>query len=388
MDGVIRKCGLVRSAGFARAASRYWLTVFPAVARELRHRRELAMKIPDPVLRRVALEALECKRCNIEGAAAVELLAGSHSSRALIRALTACQTMCDYLDLLAEQPAEDPVANGYRLHEALIEALATEGRDRDDYYAYSPHRRDGGYLQALVRDVRQGLACLPRRALVDATLVRAAERIAVYQSFNHGDRHGSHEPFKRWAQSQVDPDGGVSWWETAAAIGSTLLLFALISSAARPDLTAEQVARIEAAYFPWIVALHTLLDSLVDLDEDHLAGGHRLIDRYRSPAHAAERMSSIAGEALDRCEGLPGGVRHRLLVIAMTGFYLCQAREGRSAHSRAVVPALLSAVGGLGSVAMGMMRVRHAMHRPPRPQLVLSIDTLQTRSCADCVCGE
>lgn len=340
------------------------------------------------MLRRVALEALECKRCNLEGAAAVELLAGRHSSHALIRTLTACQTMCDYLDLLAEQPVEDPVANGYRLHEALIVALTPDAPDRSDYYAYSPHREDGGYLQVLVRDVREGMASLPQRALVDETLMRAAERIAVYQSFNHGDRNGSHEPFKRWAYTQVDPDAGLAWWETAAAIGSTLLLFALISSAAHPGLTAAQVRSIEATYLPWVCALHTLLDSLIDLDEDRLAGGHRLIDCYRSPDHAAERMSFVAHEALARAEELPGGRRHRLLVIAMTGFYLCQARELRSAHSRAAVPALLSAVGGLGAVAMRMMRVRHAIHRPPRPQLALSIDLLETCPSADCACGE
>lgn len=402
MSGVIRTCGLSRSAVFARAAGRYWLTVFPAVARELRRRRELALEIPDPVLRRVALEALECKRCNLEGAGAVELIAGRHSSRALIRALTASQTMCDYLDLLAERPVDDPVANGRQLHQALVVALAgEEGNRHEDYYAYTPHREDGGYLSTLVDDVRDSVAELPSLALVLEALGRAAELIVAYQSFNHGDRLGSHEPFVHWARGQIVAGSGMSWWEAAAGTGSTLLLFVLISSAARPRLTAEQVHCIETAYLPWIGALHTLLDSLVDLDEDSLTGGHRLIGCYSSPEQAAARMSLIAREALARADTLPAGCSHRLLLTAMTGFYLCDARELPSAYSRAVIPALLSTVGRLGGVAMSMMAARHAMRRSPRPTIASRVaavglaplpcvEELALESCAsaDGACGK
>lgn len=357
---------------FARAAGRYWLTVFPAVARELRRRRELALEISDPVLRRVALEALECKRCNLEGAAAVELIAGRHSSRELIRVLTACQTMCDYLDLLAEQPVDDPVANGRHLHQALVLALAGEGAYRhEDCYAYSLRSDDGGYLRMLVEDVREGIARLPNLPLVAEALGRAAELIVSYQSLHHGDRRGSHEPFECWARAQVVAGSGVTWWEAAAGTGSTLLLFVLIASAARPQLTADQVRSIQDAYLPWIGALHTLLDSLVDLEEDSLTGGHRLVDCYSSPQRAAERMSSIAREGLARAETLPGGRRHRLLLTAMTGFYLCDARERESDYSRAVGPALLSTVGRLGSVAISMMSARHALRRSPRPAIAV-----------------
>lgn len=351
---------------FSRASVRYWLLAFPAVGRELRRRRELALAIPDPVLRRVALEALDCKRCNIEGAAAVELLAGRHSSRALIRALTAAQAMCDYLDLLAEQPVEDPVANGRRLHESLIAALAPDAPVHEDYYAHSPHTQDGGYLGTLVEDVRSGLVSLPGRSLVEGPLRRAAEQIVAYQSFNHGDRLGSHEPFERWASHEIVAGSGMSWWETAAGLGSTLLPFVLMACAALPGLAAEQVAGIQRAYFPWIGSLHTLLDSLVDLEEDRLTGGHRLIGHYRSPARAAERMSLIAREGLARAEELPGGNRHGLLLSAMSGFYLWEARNHRSAYARAVVPEVLLAVGRRASVAMAMIRVRHAIRHPPR----------------------
>jgi tetraprenyl-beta-curcumene synthase len=362
MGRSVLKVGLLRTAAFTRAATRYWLAVFPVVVRERRRRRELALEIPNPVLRRLALQALECKRGNLEGSAAFELLAGRFSSRGLVRALIACQTMCDYLDLLSEQPASDPVANGYRLHEALIVALAP-GEPHRDYYAHNSHREDGGYLRAIVDDIHQTLAELPARSLIEAPLHRAAERIASYQSLNHGDRNGSHEPFERWASTETVPHSGMSWWETGAGVGSTLLLFALMASAARPRLTPEEVLSIESAYFPWIGALHTLLDSLVDLEEDSATGGHQLISCYRSAEQAAERMSSIACEGLTRAEALPGGRRHWLLLIAMTGFYLCEARHLPTEHARVVSPALLEAVGGLMTPAMLMMGARRATRR-------------------------
>lgn len=357
------------------AAVRYWLRAFPAVGREIERRRELALAIPDPVLRRLALQALECKRCNVEGSAAFELLAGRFTSLELVRALSSCQTMCDYLDLLAEQPVADPVANGYRLHTALIDALSPAesmraGEDahcaragEDGYYAHHSESEDGGYLQTLVEDVRDSLYALPAHRLVHGPLRMAAKRIAVYQSFNHGDSGGSYAQFERWARAQTERLGGLRWWETAAAAGSTLLLFALIACAARPRLDSGHVASIQRAYFPWIGALHTLLDSLVDLEEDSAAGCHQLIGRYESPVQAAQRMCSIAAHALAHTEALPGGRRHVLLVVAMSGFYLGEARTLENEHARAVAPALLDAVGGLARPAMIMMDMRRAARR-------------------------
>jgi tetraprenyl-beta-curcumene synthase len=363
MDGRVPGYGLSLPAGFARAATRYWLGVFPAVARELRRRRDMALAIPDPVLRRLALESLERKRCNLEGAAAFELLAGRATSAALVRALTACQTMCDYLDLLAEQPATDPVANGYRLHEALMVALAP-GEPHRRYYAHNAHCNDGGYLRALIRDIRVALPALPALHSILGPLGRMAERIAVYQSFNHGDARGSYEPFERWACSQTVSGSGLRWWETGGAAGSTLGLFALMASAADCRLERSTVAAIEQAYFPWIGALHSMLDSLADLDEDMATGERGLIGCYDSPQHAAVRMEAIAGEALRHAKALPAGRRHTLILVAMTGFYMCDTRACASAHVRAVAPALQGTLGGLTTMAMTMMRLRHAARRP------------------------
>jgi tetraprenyl-beta-curcumene synthase len=351
-------------AAFARAAGRYWLSVFPLAARELRRRRGLALEVPDPVLRRLALRALECKRCNLEGAAAFELLARPNSSRSLIRTLIACQTICDYLDVLAEQPGcDDPVSNGSALHEALLVALAP-GSGHRDYYAHHSHSDDGGYLRALVEDVQAGLSSLPALARVEPALRRSAERIAAYQSINHGDAGGSYAQFERWAALHASPGSGLSWWEAGGGAGSTLILFALISSATDRRLTPTAVEAIESAYFPWIGALHSLLDSLADQHEDSFSGERGLIGCYQSPERAATRMRAVAAEALRRAHRLSGARGHELLTIAMIGFYLCEARRlPRSAHARAVAPELLRTAGWLAHAAILMMGARHAVCR-------------------------
>ena len=75
---------------------------------------------------------------------------------------------------------------------------------------------------------------------------------------------GSNGELESWARRQTATDNGLEWWETAAAAGSSLGVHALIAAAASPMLDEQDVAAIEAAYFPWIGALHSLLDSLVD----------------------------------------------------------------------------------------------------------------------------
>lgn len=366
MGGSVPTCGLGCGIPFTRAAARYWLGVFPAVARELRRRRELALAIPDPVLRRLALQALERKRCNLEGAAALELLAGRRSSAGLVRTLLACQTICDYLDLLAEQPTPDPVLNGYQLHQALSIALAPGAAHRD-YYAHHAHGEDGGYLACLVRDVQDGLAALPALTQIQAPLARAGERIVRYQCFNHGDARGSYEPFRRWARTQTPPGSGLHSWETGAGAGSTLTLYALIACAADPRLSEQAVAEIECAYFPWIGALHTLLDSLVDFHEDLVMGQNNLVGQYESAEHAAARLGLIAQQALRHAQRLPHRRRHLLILVGMASFYLSDARQAGSTHARAAVPLLRRTLGRLTAPAMAMIGARRALRRDRLP---------------------
>jgi tetraprenyl-beta-curcumene synthase len=346
----------------AGAARSYWLGVFPDVCREVRVWRARAREIPDPALRRIALQAHSEKRGNLEGAAAFAAFAQPAGRHAAVRAVVAYQTMFDYLDNLSEEPSEDPIANGRRLNGALLAAVAPD-EPHNDYY---PHRRrseDGGYLHALIAACRTALTALPSFATIAELALGATERVVTYQSLNHGDGNGRHDSFERWARDSSKTHTRLRWWETGAAAGSTLDLFALIAAAADPALDPGVARTVGTAYFPWVGALHSLLDSLADRVEDLATGRRGLIDYYRSPDEAADRIATIATEAMSQVSELPGGHSHTLIVAAMTSFYLCDLSMSSSPHARLATPAVLEAMGRLARPTMLILSTRRAAGR-------------------------
>jgi tetraprenyl-beta-curcumene synthase len=356
---------------FASAALRYWLSVFPRVRRELRRLGRHTGEIPDPVLRGLALAAL-AKRGNIEGAAAFAAFVPRRQRGATVRALTALQATYNYADMLAEQPSADPVANARRLHEALLVALSPSAAQLD-YYAYCPRREDGGYLGALVDACRVALGELPCYPTVAEHARRAAARIVAFQSLSAGSGRpaGATDVLERWARAQTPGGNGLQWWETAAAGGSSLAVYALIAAAAAADSAIDpaEIGAIEEAYFPWIGALHSLLDSLVDEAEDERTGQLSLIGCYASREEAASGMRRLAARAMDAARALPRGREHAVLVAGMAASYLAVVATSETSEAPAPAAAAAAAagtlaagvregVGGLARPAMLVFRVR------------------------------
>jgi tetraprenyl-beta-curcumene synthase len=346
---------------FTSAARRYWLSVFPAVRRELRHWLSRASEIPDPVLRRFALEAQRRKRGNVEGAAAFAAFVNPTSRPAVVRALVAFQTAYDYADILSEQPSHDPSANGLRLHQALLVAL-TPSAPHIDYYKHHPRHEDAGYFDELVDSCRFAVEALRSYAEVAEQALRAASRIVSYQRFNLSELRGGHDALARWARAETPRDADLRWWETAASAGSSLAIFALIAAAAEPRVRSAEVAAMGDAYFPWVGALHTLLDSLVDRQEDAAAGHRSLLDYYSSPQEAATRLSLLAAESLSRIHTLPYSQQHVLLFAGMASNYL-SAPEALRPDALLSARAVLGTIGGLGAPTMLVMGVRRAAGR-------------------------
>lgn len=346
-------------AVFAGTVLRYLLLVLPCVRIELDHWRSRAAAVPDPVLRAHA-EASLCKRGNIEGAALFATLAPAAHRARTIRALVAFQTAYNYLDVLSEQPSENPLANGDQLHQALLTALHP-GAGHLDYYAHNRQREDGGYLTAILDRCRHAVAGLPSFGAVAPTARAAAGRIVDFQTLNLGEAQGGHEALERWA-SELTPGGsGLAWWETAAAAGSSLAVHALIAAAAHPATGASDFKHIDRAYFPWIGALHSLLDSLVDRDEDQAAGRRSLVGYYRSPADAVLQLTSLALRSRAATKRLPSPHTHRVILTAMGSYYLsapqCNTVEGLS-----TTRALSAVLGAPLGVAIRMFRVKRLAH--------------------------
>jgi tetraprenyl-beta-curcumene synthase len=347
------------AGSFAAAAKRYWLGVFPRVCAERRRREARAQEIPDQLLRQVVVDALR-KWGNIEGASAFAAFVPRRRRAAAVRAMACFQAAYNYLDMLTELPNTDPTANGRLLHEALLVALDPDA-EHLDYYAHHHLHEDGGYLAETVDGCRAALAELPSYAEVAPAARRAAERIVAFQSCNTGEVQGDYVALERWARANTPPGTGMRWWETAAAGGSSLCVYALIAAAAEPRVDQAEIEAIEAAYFPWIGALHSLLDNLIDAAEDYATGQRSLIGCYASPCDAATRMGLLAERSMSAAKTLPGR-RHELVLAAMASFYLCTP-EARAAEAAQVADAVLKALGEPAAMSMMVFRSRLRLRR-------------------------
>jgi tetraprenyl-beta-curcumene synthase len=278
-----------------------------------------------------------------------------------VHALVAFQMAYNYLDTLAEQPSADPVANGRALHRALLIALDPTA-SHPDYYALHPQREDGGFLVALVDRCRTALATLPSHAAVASGSIAAARRILAFQSLNLTERQGGHEALERWARREAPDCPELHWWQTAGAGGSSLVVHALLATAAQPDVRRSDVEAIEAAYFPWICALHSLLDSLVDVAEDERAGQRNLLGYHPSPQQAASAKKILAQRASDAAGALPDELRHRVILTAMIGHYL-SSPEASTPYAQAIAANVAAVVGPLLPPALALFKARRALAR-------------------------
>ncbi len=343
----------------AESLASYWLGVFPMVSRELRHWHERACAIPDPRLRRLALQAL-AKRGNMEGAAAFATFSPRGRRGAVVRATVAFQTAYNHLDVLSEQPGAARVQNARRLHRALLAALDPAG-PREDYGALEGGD-DGGYLAALVDACRAASSTLPSYLEVAAAARRAAERVVEFQSLNRGYAQGDHEGLERWARTQTPPGSGLRWWETAASAGSSLGVHVMLAAAASPSMRPSHVDALERAYFPWIGALHSMLDQLIDTAEDARTSQRNLTGYYTSDQEAARRMGWLAKRSLEQAEELFPAGRHPLVVAAMASFYL-SAPEALAPDAAPVSRAVLEAIGPAVRLAVAVFKTRRIAAR-------------------------
>jgi tetraprenyl-beta-curcumene synthase len=350
-----------RPHDLTRAAALYWLGVFPRVRSEQRSWAARASHIPDRQLRELALSTIFEERGNVEGASAFAVLAARARRTEVVRILSAFQIIYDYVDTLVEQDAPSPVRNGLMLHRALCVALSPASA-HSDYYQHHPNDSDGGYLRELVEQCASCLSLLPSSAAMRAPAALATRRMQVFQALNHSPSQRAHTALARWALAQTTSHPDLHWWESAAATASSLSVFALIAAGSHAGLREGTAWQIYRAYHPWIGALHVLLDSMLDHEQDLDAGRHSLIEHYRSPQQAAERLGAIARVAAHRAQALPDGRRHHMILAAMASFYL-SATPTRLPHAALVRRAVLDAVGAPAQPTMLIMRVRAAAQR-------------------------
>lgn len=344
---------------FALAARRYWLGVFPVVRGEVGRLRRCARCISGTELRLLAIHNLATESGNLEGAAAFAAFLPRAHRNCVVRAQVAFQAAYDYVDSLAEQPRAASATNTRRLHCSLIVALSP-GTPHLDYYAHHTCGNDDGYLIELIDTCRGAISHLPSYPLVAEAIDRNVRRIVAYQTRTNLASDRGHRALALWAGRETPSETNLWWWETGAACGSSMVIFALLTAAADPRLTRSSAETIETVYWPWAGALHSLLDSLIDREEDAVTGQHSLVTNYASPQEMAGRMQLIAAEAARRASAV--GIEHSLILASMASLYLSDQRAWLPSV-RSTTEGVLGALGELTTPAMLILRARRLAHR-------------------------
>ncbi len=330
-----------------RWGQEYFRHVRPDVIRGLAPLKARAEAIPHPDLRSQALSSLETKQFHCEGGGVFGGPSRDAEGR-LLEFLLPYQTLCDYLDTVTDRgPSQDP-DNLRLLHQSLVDAVTLSARPAD-YYALHPHQGDGGYAAFLVTQSREALRTFPGYDAVADHMRRLVSLYVDLQVYKHGPVEERVPKLTRWWEAHCPRDTGLAWWEFAAATGSTLGLFALLNVASHPKPNPARVQEVAALYFPWIGALHILLDYYVDQEEDLAGGDLNFVSYYDSPQEAAMRIRHIYRQCLKGASALPDRAFHQYVTKGLLGFYLSDQKVRK--HLTAPTCRLLASG---GSVSLGI----------------------------------
>ncbi|HEV2973478.1 MAG TPA: DUF2600 family protein [Solirubrobacteraceae bacterium] len=286
---------------------------------ELRRWESRARAIDDDELRALALEKLHAEAFNAEVAATLATLATRPQRKRAVRAIVALELLFDYLDGLTELPSDEPLRDAGSPFEAFTDALDPRA-SAGDYYRHRGAGGDGGYLDALSGAVRAAVAELPGAGAIEDSARRSAARCAQAQIRIHAEPRRGGAQLREWAEREAKGTG-LAWRELAAgAASSVLALHALIAAAADPRTTREQAAEIEGAYLS-ICVLITVLDSLIDYEEDMQAGEPGFIRFYDDREPLAPTLAGIGRQAVAEAAGLRNGAHHVMTFAGVVAYY-------------------------------------------------------------------
>jgi tetraprenyl-beta-curcumene synthase len=332
------------------------------VSEEIARWRAHARKIPDRRIREDALDVLERKRTHAHGAALFWTLPRKRSQD-LLRLLVAYELIWDTLDNLSESAAAHGQTNGHQLHLAIAEAIDPSAAI-SDYYQQHPWHNDGGYLRSLVQTCQQGCLALPCYPRVRELVLREASRAQVLALNHDPDCARRDAALQRWVAHEYPYERRASWWEISGAASAPLTIHALLAIAAEPACSDTEIARTYAAYFPWLSATTTMLDSYVDQLEDIDNGDHSYVAHYPDPESAARGIRALVSRSVAEASTLRDGHRHTVIASAMIAMYLSKD-TARTPQLRAGTGSFIRAGGSLTRLLFPILRawrIAYAQH--------------------------
>ncbi|WNC15770.1 tetraprenyl-beta-curcumene synthase family protein [Brevibacillus brevis] len=307
---------------------RVYRHVLPVLEREFAAWYQRAQAIPNPELRKQALDSMNTKKFHCQGGSvyAAQVVPFVET---VVPLIVAYQTISDYLDNLCDRSTSLDPEDFRQLHVSMQDAL-TPGAPLRDYYQYREDKDDGGYLAALVETCQKHAARLPGYAKIQAKVVEFSCLYSDLQVYKHIAPQLREGELLRWWGKYQERYDELYWQEFAAVTGSTIGIFALFCLATQPDVPDEQIRRVSEAYFPWMCGLHILLDYLIDLEEDRLGGDLNFVSYYESERDATERLQYFMKQAKASVRRLPNPSFHRMIVDGLIAFYLADRKVNRS----------------------------------------------------------
>ncbi|HEY3758901.1 MAG TPA: DUF2600 family protein [Solirubrobacteraceae bacterium] len=331
----------------------------PAVAREVHVWRAKARAIPDAPIRENAMSALLRKRAHTDGAALFWIIPNVRSLP-LLRMLCAFEIMCDFLDSVSERGAGQGQANGKQLHMALVDALAPN-RPTTDYFEHHPWREDGGYLDAMVKVCRECCCSLVGYERVRRLVLQEAWRAQVLAVNHDLDPEQRDADLQAWAAREFPAESEVAWYESSGAASAPLTIHALLALSVELRYSEAEIARVHAAYLPWISAATTMLDSYVDQLEDAVNDDHSYVAHYPSHEVAVRRIARLVNRSVADAGSLRDPERHILIVACMVAMYLSKDST-RSPTLRAGAERMVAAGGTLTGFLLPVLRLWRTLY--------------------------
>lgn len=328
---------------------RVYRHVQPVLEREFAAWQQMAHNIPNPELRKQALDSMHTKKFHCQGGSVYAAQVVPHVET-IVPLIVAYQTISDYLDNLCDRSTSLDPRDFRQLHVSMQDAL-TPGAPLRDYYRYREDKDDGGYLASLVQTCQRHAAQLPAYARIQSKVVEFSTLYSDLQVYKHMAPALREGELLKWWDQHKETYGQLYWQEFAAVTGSTIGIFALFCLATQADVTEEEIRAVSGAYFPWLCGLHILLDYLIDLEEDRLGGDLNFVSYYDSERDATARLQFFIKQAKASVRRLPNSSFHRMIVDGLIAFYLADRKVNRSQpHIYTIAKQLLKQAKGLPSL--------------------------------------
>jgi tetraprenyl-beta-curcumene synthase len=305
------------------------------------------------------LASIDSKAFHCEGGSVYALLAGVHYPD-ILRFIVAYQTISDYLDNLCDRSTSlDPV-DFRALHESMLHAVSLKAENTGiNYYRFHKEQNDGGYLHELVRTCREVLEKLPDYRNVSKVMSELSILYSELQTAKHAPRNERVSRLQTWFAEHCGQFPELRWYEFAAGTGSTLGIFCLAAYAAAGACSAEMAQQISKAYFPWVQALHILLDYLIDQEEDRLGGDLNFCSYYPDREEMTSRLIYFFNQAEAGVSSLPDARFHHLINRGLIGIYLSDRKVDRQKEVRDTALRMVQTGGVASRLSLLYFRANH-----------------------------